>query len=331
MGQPVIIQVENICYPILAIVGVPANLVTIIILSREICDLSKCVTRYFVAMAVADLSVLVFDVIFYEIKDYYFPNLFFNYTPICTLSIVLNMVSVDCSVWLTVAFTFDRFVAISCQKLQIKYCSAKTATRVIGIVCSVSILQTVPTYFAFEPREIIDNRPWSCSVKASFYKLPLWIAYWWMEIILTPFLPFVLILFFNVLTIRSIVQTNRIRRRLRGNDKDLRHNDPQMVNRRKSMIILMAISGNFIILWIVTLVTYLLVQFTDAKLLVANYNDPFTILEQTGYMLRTLSCCTNTFIYAVSQRKFKDELKKLIMHPASLLIHFCKYVVNSVN
>ncbi|XP_048376286.1 probable G-protein coupled receptor 139 isoform X2 [Stegostoma tigrinum] len=59
MGQPVIIQVENICYPILAIVGVPANLVTIIILSREICDLSKCVTRYFVAMAVADLSVLL--------------------------------------------------------------------------------------------------------------------------------------------------------------------------------------------------------------------------------------------------------------------------------
>ncbi|XP_078387236.1 uncharacterized protein LOC144668988 isoform X1 [Cetorhinus maximus] len=42
-------------YPILAIVGVPANSVTIVKLSKGKCGLSKCVTCYPVAMAAADL------------------------------------------------------------------------------------------------------------------------------------------------------------------------------------------------------------------------------------------------------------------------------------
>ncbi|XP_043540068.1 probable G-protein coupled receptor 139 [Chiloscyllium plagiosum] len=270
-------------------------------------------------MAVADLSVMVFDVILYEIKDSYFPYSFFNYTPICCVNIFLIMASVDCSVWLTVAFTFDRFVAISCQKLRTTYCTVKTATVVIAVVCSLSSLQSVPGYFAVEPREIIDNVPWSCSIKASFYTLPIWQAFWWLDTILTPFVPFVLVILFNAMTIKHIQQANRIRRALRGKSGDQNCKDPEMETRRKSMIILLAISGNFIILWIITLVSYVSVQFTGAQLLVADYNDPFTILEQSGYILRTLSCCTNTFIYAVSQRKFKEELKSMIKCPVAAM------------
>ncbi|XP_067865932.1 uncharacterized protein [Heterodontus francisci] len=46
-----------------------ANLLTIVILSRGKCGLSKCISRYMVAMTTADLLVLIFDVILYEIKE----------------------------------------------------------------------------------------------------------------------------------------------------------------------------------------------------------------------------------------------------------------------
>ncbi|XP_067865164.1 probable G-protein coupled receptor 139 [Heterodontus francisci] len=321
MGQSVIIQIENIYYPILAIVGIPANLVTIVILSRGRCELTKCITHYLIAMAAADLSVLIFDVILYEIKDAYFPYSFLNYTPICCVNLVLNFASVDCSVWFTVAFTFDRFVNICCQKLRQSYCTAKTASVVLALVCSFSILQNVPIYFIYESRKIIENLPWSCYVKSSFYTLPIWVAFFWLEAILTPFAPFVLILLFNALTIRNIVQANRVRRRLRGNSISENHNDPEMEIRRKSMILLLAISGSFIILWMVTFISYLWAQFSDSRFLEENYNDPFTVLEQSGYILRTLSCCINTFIYAVSQSKFRGELKKMIKRPMALIMH----------
>ncbi|XP_067829878.1 probable G-protein coupled receptor 139 [Heptranchias perlo] len=312
MGQPVIVQIANIYYPILATVGIPANLVTIVILSRGCCGLSNCITRYLVAMASGDLLILIFAIILYEIQDAYFPHSFLNYTPICRITIASILASYDFSIWLTVAFTFDRFIAICCQKLRTKYCTEKTAAVVIAVVCFFSVLENVPFYFAVEPREIINNVPWSCHMKSSFYTLPIWVAFLWLENILTPFLPFLLILLLNALTIRHIAMANRVRRGLRGNKDGENHNDPEMENRRRSMILLLAISGSFILLWMVSFIFYIYVQFADTQLLEANYDDPFTIMEQSGYMLRSLSSCTNTFIYAASQRKFRDELKNMI-------------------
>ncbi|XP_038641590.1 uncharacterized protein LOC119957525 isoform X2 [Scyliorhinus canicula] len=48
-------NIEQIYFPILAAIGVIGNALTIAILYREKCDLSKHVTRYLMAMTVADL------------------------------------------------------------------------------------------------------------------------------------------------------------------------------------------------------------------------------------------------------------------------------------
>ncbi|XP_078251347.1 FMRFamide receptor-like [Rhinoraja longicauda] len=311
MKQPVIIQIENIYYPILAIIGVPANLFAIVILSRGKCGLSKCITLYLVSMAVGDLMVLIFEVILYEIKDGYFPYSFLNLTPVCSVNLTLLFMSIDCSVWLTVTFTFDRFVAICCQKLRGKYCTEKTAALVIAVVCSLSVIENIPMYFVYAPQEIIDNVAWSCGLTPDFYTSPLWVAFWWFETILTPFTPFLLIMLLNALTIRHIIHANRVRSGLRANKKDESGVDQEVENRRKSIILLLAISGSFILLWMVIFVCFISVHFIDVQFLVTAYDDPFTIAELSGYMLRCMSACTNTFIYAVSQTKFREELKNL--------------------
>ncbi|XP_048472408.1 probable G-protein coupled receptor 139 [Rhincodon typus] len=308
MSQPVIIQIENIYYPILAIVGVPANLVTILILLRGRCGLTKCITHYLLAMAIADLMVLIFEVILYEINDAYFSHSFLNYTPICSLNLVLLFVSIDLSVWFTVAFSFDRFIAICHQTLRMKYCTKKCCNVVLAVICLFGILQNIPTYFIYEPREIIDNIPWSCYTKPSFYTLTMFIVHFWLDTILTPFLPFILILLFNALTIRHILVANRIRIGLRSNKCSENHSDPEIKVRRKSIILLLVISGTFILLWMVNFIFFISVHFINAQFLEASYDDPATIAEQSGYMLRCLSSCTNTFIYAASQRQFRDEL-----------------------
>ncbi|XP_067837956.1 probable G-protein coupled receptor 139 [Heptranchias perlo] len=299
---------------------------TIVVLSRGNCGLSKCITRYLLGMAVADLLVLIFEVVLYEIKDSYFPFSFLNYTPICSLNIALLFMSIDWSVWLTVAFTFDRFVAICHQTFSKKYCTEKTAAVVITVVCSLSLIENAPINFAFEPRAIINDVPWSCYVIPSFYTLTIWIAFTWFEIILTPFVPFLLILLFNAQTIRHIVQANRMRRGLRAKNNRENHNDPEVESRRKSIVLLLIISASFMILWAVIFIFFMLVYFTEAQISETSYNAPFTIMEQTGYMLRSLSSCTNTFIYAVSQSKFREQLKNLITSPVTLIINLFKSV-----
>ncbi|XP_078058277.1 putative G-protein coupled receptor 139 [Mustelus asterias] len=289
------------------------NLVAIVVLSRGKCDLSACTTRYLVAMAVADLLVIITEVILNRINDYYFPLNFLEITPVCSVRYVMLRAATDCSVWFTVTFTFDRFVAICCQKLKSKYCTKKTASVVLGTTGTLLCLTNIPIYFRFKPRRIIDNVPWRCSNKRSYFRDPRWIGFRYFEKVLTPLLPYILISLLNALTVRHILVANRIRKGLRGQSNGENHSDPEMESRRKSMILLFTISGSFILLWFVYVLNFFGVHdnFDDYS----SYN-----FEKVAYMLRNLSCCTNTLIYVVTQSKFREQLKNIAKYPFTFLV-----------
>ncbi|XP_072125801.1 probable G-protein coupled receptor 139 [Mobula birostris] len=307
-----------IYYTALAVIAVPVNFVAIVILSRGQCGLSRCITRYLVSMAVTDLLVIVTAVLLNRIPGIYFPGSFMSITPVCSLNITLIHASRDSSVWLTVAFTFDRFVAICCQKIKTKYCTEKTAAFIVGMVCSLGCLKSIPWYFIHEPIYIIKNTPWYCRVKSIRYTSVVWTIFDWSDRLLTPCLAFLLILLLNILTVRHILAANRARRRLRvQKDKD-NQRDPEMESRRKSIVLLFAVSGCFILLWMVYVAQFLYERFTsDHK--IKGFNDPRFIFIESANMLQLLSCCTNTFIYAVTQSKFREQLTAIVQYPLKLI------------
>ncbi|XP_067869826.1 probable G-protein coupled receptor 139 [Heterodontus francisci] len=315
--------VYAIYYPILAAIGVPVNLVAIVILSRRRCGLSGCITLYLVSMAVTDLLVVITAVIFNRITGIYFPVSFMSLTPSCTLSTVIIYAATESSVWLTVAFTFDRFIAICCQKLKTTYCTEKTASVVVGTVGFLSCLKSVPWYFMYEPLYLIKNVPWFCNVKSSFYNSLAWTAYDWFARVLNPGLPFLLILLLNALTVRHILAASRGRRRLRALSNGVAQSDPELENRRKSIVLLFAISGSFVLLWMTYVVNFLYVKITKESYFGgSNFNDSKFILQESGNMLQLLSCCTNTCIYAVTQRKFREELMNAAKYLGNRIVKF---------
>ncbi|XP_067910307.1 G-protein coupled receptor 15-like [Heterodontus francisci] len=305
--------------------SIAANLAVIVILSRGRCGLSRCITYYLVSMAVTDLLVLITAVILNRIAGIYFPLSFLSITPVCSLRSVLNYTTFSCSVWLTVAFTFDRFMAICCQKLKIKYCTEKTAARVIVTVCVLSCLIHVFLYFIYEPNYIINNIPWFCSIKLIFYTSSAWAAYDWILTILTPCLPFILILLLNALTIRYILSASRARRRLWAHSNRENQSDPEMEKRRKSIVLLFAISGSFILLYLLFFITVLYVRIDSVSYFSgSNFNESNFILEESGFMLQLLGSCINPFIYAGTQSKFREELKNGVKYPLNLIVKLFK-------
>ncbi|XP_078056644.1 putative G-protein coupled receptor 139 [Mustelus asterias] len=305
-----------IYYPMLAAIGVPANLVAIIILSRGRCGLSQCITYYPVAIAVTDFLVMVTAVILNRIGGIYFRYSVLSTTPGCAVSTVLVYATRDGSVWLTVAFTLDRYVAICCQRLKARYCTEKTALLVIGLVCTLSYVKNIPFYFTYQPLYILDGVPWFCDIMSSYYSLPTWQAYDWLDHILTPFLPFLLILILNALTVKHILVASRARRRLRSAEN---HGDAEMANRKRSIVLLFTISLSFLLLWVTYVGHFLYVRITgEAYFTGLDFNDPHFMLQETTNMLQLLSSCNNTFIYAVSQTKFRNELKKVLLFPFSI-------------
>ncbi|XP_072884919.1 probable G-protein coupled receptor 139 [Hemitrygon akajei] len=304
-----------IYYLVLAVIGVPGNLVTIAILSRGNCGLSKCITKYLVGMAVTDLLVLITAVILNRIKAIYFPISFLSITPVCSLRIVMIYIARDSSVWLTVAFTFDRFVAICCQRLKAKYCTERTAVIVMVTICVVSCLKNIPMYLIYEPVYVVNNVPWFCNIKQSFYSDISWIAFDCIDYILNPFVPFFMMLLLNALTVKHILTASKARQRIRIQNNQTKKNDPEMESRKKSIVLLFAISGSFLVLWTTIVVNFLYVRFTNSNYSAgSNPNDPKFILQESGIMLQLLSCCTNTCIYGATQRKFREEFTRALRY-----------------
>ncbi|XP_043539241.1 probable G-protein coupled receptor 139 [Chiloscyllium plagiosum] len=268
-------------------------------------------------MAVADQLVIITEVILKRITSYYFPGSFLQITVVCSIIKVLRRSSIDNSVWLTVAFSFDRFIAICYQKLKAKYCTNKNAAMVIAAICSLLCLKNVPFYFTYKPKEIINNVQWFCDIKSSFYTDAAWFVFDWLDTILTPLLPFAIIMLLNALTVRHILVANQIRKGLRGQSKGCNHNDPEMESRKKSIILLFAVSGSFILLWLLYVLQFF--YYIIAKTSGPKDNDSLYVFEQVGYIFRSLSCCTNTFIYGVTQTKFREQFKNVMKRPFTLL------------
>uniref|UniRef100_UPI00398ED154 probable G-protein coupled receptor 139 n=1 Tax=Pristiophorus japonicus TaxID=55135 RepID=UPI00398ED154 len=309
---------KKICDTFIAVIGVPVNLVAIVILSRGKCGLSTCTTRYLVAMAAADLLVVITEIILRWISWYYFPGSLLDITPVCSVINLLSRVTTDCSVWFTVTFTFDRFVAICWQKLKTKYCTGRTAAVVLATSCILLCSKNIPHYFTIEPWEIIDNVPWYCSFIPAYFTEPGWVGFDLFDTVVTPLLPFAVILLLNALTVRYILVSSRVRKGLRGENKAGNGSDPEMESRRKSVILLFTISGSFILLWLINVIDVFYYSITGIN--PSDYSDSLYQFTEVGFILRNLSCCTNTFIYGVTQSKFREQLKSAVKYPVTSIV-----------
>ncbi|XP_059509236.1 probable G-protein coupled receptor 139 isoform X1 [Stegostoma tigrinum] len=316
-------MMQFIYYPILAIIAVPANIITIVILSQEKCGLSRCVSHYLVAMAIADLLVTIFDLILRHIPFVYLEgHHFLEGIPVCNIHAVLLYAATDCSVWFTVTFTFDRFVAICCPNLRSKYCKVKTAAVVLATVTGLSCLKNIFWYFLFTHRYYVRSRPWFCWVKNVLKFSPIWGAIEFCHYILTPGVAFIPILLLNVLTVRHIAVTSRSRRRLHHQSNRKSTKDPEMKSRKNSIILLFLISGNFILLWSVSMVYSI-----NWRMKLLGYELvylPLYVME-LGYLLQMLSCCTNTVIYVITHPKFREHLKNIVYYPFTPIVKCIKH------
>ncbi|XP_069792276.1 probable G-protein coupled receptor 139 [Narcine bancroftii] len=312
-------KVDKILYVVISAFGIPVNLVAIVILSRKKCGLSSCTVRYLVAMAAADMLLIVTEVILSRLKYHYFPGTFLDITPICSAVLALRSAATDCSVWFTVTFTFDRFVVICCQKLKTKYCTEKTAAVVLATTGFLLCLKNVPMYFIYEKGEIIDNVFWWCAVKPSFFTESGWVGFDTFDVALTPSLAFIVILLCNALTVRYILVASRVRQGLTRQSNVAHRPDPETKSRRRSVILVLALSCSLIILWMTNIVDFFYYKSTGNGLDITDFS---LILNNVGYLLRNVSCCTNTFIYVATQSRFREQVKNMVKYPVIALLQF---------
>ncbi|XP_059498255.1 probable G-protein coupled receptor 139 [Stegostoma tigrinum] len=311
MVKPLILLLKEIYYPLLAAFCLPANLVTVLIILRGNCGLSRCISAYMVAMATSDFLVIVNNSIVYRILSYYLPFSFLSHTPVCKLIVYTMAMSLDLTVWFTVSFTFDRFVVICCQKFKTIYCTKRTATTVLITISVLILLKNIPVLFAYVPEQIIDKIQWGCQSSVTFFTSTPGIAFVWFYSVWIAWLPSLLIFLFNSLTIHRIVLANRTRVGLQGHRNENQSNS-ELENRRKSIILLFSVSISFIMLWLTYSTSLVITRLSNLNYYRGDFNNPEYITIEIGNILKLLSCFLNPCIYAITQNKFREELRNML-------------------
>ncbi|XP_043538398.1 probable G-protein coupled receptor 139 [Chiloscyllium plagiosum] len=280
---------------------------TILILLRGNCGLSKCISVYMVAMATSDLLAIIIIAVVYRILNYYFPLSFLSHTPVCLFIVYMTTITLDLSVWFTVSFTFDRFVMICCQEFKRKHCTKRTAITLLIIVSALILLKNIPVLFAYEPEKIIQNVQWGCKTSATFLASPLGMTFVWFYSASVAWIPFLLIFVFNSLTVCRIFVANRTRIGLQGHRNGNQSNSVGE-NRRKSVILLFSVSISFIVLWLTYSLCLAITRVSHPNYYRGDFANPEYIATETGNILKLLSCFLNPCIYAATQNKFREAL-----------------------
>ncbi|XP_078075215.1 putative G-protein coupled receptor 139 [Mustelus asterias] len=294
----------------------------IVVLSRGRCGLSKGITCYMITMAIADLLVCIFNVTLVGIFRSHFPYSFLMYTSVCRVTAFMQVFSVQLSVWSTTLFTLDRFVAICCPKLKLKYCTRKTATVILAAGSVLSFVINCPVYFRYEPNSVVANVQWGCRTVNGYVSSPAWIAYKWVARLSVPLLPFPLLLLLNSLTVQHILVASRSRRALKAHGPGEGSSDPVLKSRRTTIVLLFTISGSFMVLWMPIVILDLLFDFTEIPTL-EDASSLHLTMRITLLMMYS-STCTNTCIYILTQRRFREEILNMLKYPLILLFKFLK-------
>ncbi|CAF3368195.1 unnamed protein product [Rotaria sp. Silwood1] len=210
---------EEFILPCLLLIGTTCNTLTFVVMRRgRMRHSSSCF--YMAALAIADTFVLWIGCLnrWLELLDKQRPILACNMC--CKLGTFAFFFFADCSVWITVAMTFERYIAVSQPLRASQICTVKRARYILLIVFTIFFLINAHFLWTFH----LSSTVLHC---IPLNDQSLFIRYFtWIDSFKYSFCPFTLLITLNILIIKSLLNarsTNKYLQQQTTNDNHINH------------------------------------------------------------------------------------------------------------
>ncbi|CAM4856465.1 unnamed protein product [Rotaria socialis] len=211
---------EEFILPCLLLIGTTCNTLTFVVMRRgRMRHSSSCF--YMAALAIADTFVLWIGCLnrWLELLDKQRPILACNMC--CKLGTFGFFFFADCSVWITVAMTFERYIAVSQPLRASQVCTIKRARYMLLLVFTVFFLINSHFLWTFHLSSTLSH----CM---PLNDQSLFIRYFtWIDSFKYSFCPFTLLITLNILIIKSLLNarnTNKYLQQETTNDCHANYN-----------------------------------------------------------------------------------------------------------
>jgi hypothetical protein len=293
--------------PILIVIGTIGNILScVILLRRQMARISTYV--YLGALAIVDTFVLymgLFRIWIGEVANF---NIMSKHDAICKIFMLLGYSASDFSVWIIVAVTVERYIAV-CFPLQANImCNTKRALFVIFAI--FALILTINLHFLWTVK-VVEFKEFGENVKkcteGEHYN-DLFRIWPWVDAFIYSFLPFILIMSLNFLIIRQVFIAHRDREQFLTNDSKRRTSSQD--TGYKITIMLLTISFAFLLttlpMVICMIIGAIVQQETDLQV-IAQMTLASTITEYLMYINHSM----NFFLYCATGQKFRHQLYRL--------------------
>ncbi|OQV16786.1 hypothetical protein BV898_09142 [Hypsibius exemplaris] len=288
--------IQRILIPIVCILGIIVNSLTILVFSQR--RLRTSTNIYLRALATFDLIYLtsVFALSFYR-YNYHHPY-FLYYQP---YGLFITDFASNTSVWLTAAFTIERFFVVSNPMKILKYASTQVAQRIVVLVAAVCFVCTLST--VFENRVVHVHSNTTNATTLELHPTALGSNQIYMRFISTfSAIFFVLIPFVTIATLNCfLVKSIRLARNIRE------HLSPAHVASE--------IRTTFIL--VVVVVMFLVCQGPTATIMIVSLfvqldNSLYRGINNIFNLLVAINACSNFFLYVGLSVKFRQTFLGLL-------------------
>ncbi|XP_037081746.1 FMRFamide receptor-like [Pollicipes pollicipes] len=304
--------IQRVLTPMVMLVGVIGNLVSIIVLTRR--RMRSSTNSYLTALAVSDTLYLAISFTLslkHSVPGISHPDfrIYWHYWP---FGLWLIDAASNTSTWLTVTFTVERYVAV-CHPIRGQvYCTESRARKMICIVYLFCFLVTLSTPFEWEIAERLNHKTNSTEMTAEFSELGMLDEYRHAFYVFTAtmfiFLPLVLLAIFNSFLILAVKESRKQRAVLCSGESQSQ--------RQENKITIMLIS---------VVIIYMLCQLPHACMLVYlavtgevdSWTDEFQVRRILGNIfnfLMAINAACNFVLYCALSDKYRK----------TFLVTFCR-------
>ncbi|XP_069786078.1 probable G-protein coupled receptor 139 isoform X2 [Narcine bancroftii] len=267
-----------IYYSSLLCLGLPVNILNVIVLSHLAIKTQKSSYCYLLSLAASDILTQFFIIFIGFILETAIFHQKIPATMMHTISI-LEFAANHASIWITVVMTIDRYYAV-CLPLKYRMVSYPERThKIIGLVFMMSLITGIPFYW------------WSDVWQVSKPPTILDQVLIWMHCFMIYFIPCTIFLIVNSMIIYQLKKKKALASRS-----------------GKTTAILLSITTVFAILWAPR--TVVIIYYLYVSSISKSCKDH--LMLDLANMLAMLSTAINFFLYCFVSKRFRTTVKEVI-------------------
>ncbi|ESP01928.1 hypothetical protein LOTGIDRAFT_172301 [Lottia gigantea] len=299
--------VQKLLVPLISTIGLLGNGLNILVLRHK--HMKGISTNFYLfILCVADVTYLILTLClsFIHCRNTYQPITAFYFI---VYARPITDLAGNVAVWITVAFTIERYIGVSSPIKGKVWCTVRKAKIISFITILFCIINTFPEFF--ETKIVsLQNGGHRCEPTIFSGYSSYQIGYYWWFVSIFTFIPFSFLFVFNALLIRTLLEASK-------NRKQLLHWESKKAsvkNRReqhKMTLMLVTIVIIFLLCQLPWTVLLLYRTYLSERGLPQPMND-IRVAGNICNLLVQLNASVNFYLYSFFSRKFRRTLRRIL-------------------